>query len=130
MNRQSLTSQREKIDGLADRLKLFINLVTEIANLQNMVYELLLKRGKDLNSSIEKRIVASDKLDVKTNHYYLIDNGKLVLLLETATPEVLDAIVVKQPKKEIAPDRIKKNNQLKTNSNLQMCDASLEFRPI
>ena len=51
--------QWQQINGrdtkaLEVQLKLFIDPVAEHATIENMVYELLLKSGKDLNSKIEK----------------------------------------------------------------------------
>jgi adenine-specific DNA-methyltransferase len=58
-------------EALAEQLKLFIDPVAENANLQNMVYELLLKSGKDLNVNIET-----------CNGYYLIEGNELTFILE------------------------------------------------
>lgn len=94
----------------------FLDPITENATIDNMVYELLLKSGKDLNSVIEHK-----------KGYYTI-NGKV---LESATQEVIDSILVEHPNKVIALDRLfEGNDQLKTNTVLQMKDIGVEFKTI
>lgn len=107
-------------EALAEQLKLFIDPVAENANLQNMVYELLLKSGKDLNVNIEY-----------CNGYYLIEGKQLAFVLEKVDEQIIAEVLRRQPKKVIALDRIFKNNdQLKTNTALQMKDAGVEFKTI
>ena len=85
-----------------------------------MVYELLLKYGKSLNSSIEQK-----------DGYFAINGKELFLMLETASQETVDTILKKKPKKVIALDSLfKGNDQLKTNTVLQMRDAGIEFKTI
>lgn len=98
----------------------FIDPVAETATTNNMIYELLLKNGKDLNSTICHK-----------DGYYSINNQELFLMLEVATQQVIDAILAAKPNKVIALDRLfKGNDQLKTNTVLQMRDASVEFKTI
>ena len=98
----------------------FINPVSENATTDNMVYELLLKGGKSLNSTIEHK-----------NCYYAINCTELILMLETATQEVVDVVLAEHPQKVIALDKLfEGNDQLKTNTALQMRDAGVEFRTI
>lgn len=105
---------------LAEQMQLFVDPVAEKATTENMVYELLLKSGKDLNSRIEKK-----------PDYYVINDGELVLLLEEATQEIVDAVLAEKPVKVIALDWLfKGNDQLKTNTVLQMRDAEIEFKTI
>ena len=107
-------------EALAEQLKLFVDPVAEHANLQNMVYELLLKSGKDLNVNIET-----------CNGYYLIEGNELAFILEKVDEQIITEVLSKQPKKVIALDRIfKGNDQLKTNTALQMKDAGVEFKTI
>src|SRR5690606_37220317 len=57
--------------ALAKQMKLFVDPVSESATIENMVYELLLKSGKDLNSTIEKK-----------DGLYIVNDNELVLILE------------------------------------------------
>ena len=94
--------------------------VAEIATKNNMVYELLLRSGKSLNSTIEHR-----------NGFYAINGKELIMMLESATQELVDAIRAEHPQKVIALDSLfEGNDQLKTNTALQMRDAGVEFRKI
>lgn len=98
----------------------FLDPVTENATIDNMVYELLLKSGKDLNSVIEQK-----------EDYYLINGNELILMLESATQDVVNSVLAEHPDKVIALDSLfEGNDQLKTNTVLQMRDAGIEFKTI
>ncbi|GEM_PF-19637 len=63
--------------------------------------------------------------------YYKINGNELILLLEKATQEIIDAVIAEKPIKVIALDKLfKGNDQLKTNTVLQMKDAGVEFKTI
>ena len=63
--------------------------------------------------------------------YYTINETELVLLLEKANQEIIDAVIAIKPQKVIALDKLfKGNDQLKTNASLQMKDAGIEFKTI
>jgi adenine-specific DNA-methyltransferase len=117
--------QWKQIEGndpkaLAEQIQLFVDPVAESATVENMVYELLLKSGKDLNSHIQKDDVI-----------YWINDRELVLLLEKATEEIIRKVIAANPTKVIALDRVfSDNDQLKTNTVLQMRDAGIEFKAI
>lgn len=98
----------------------FLDPVEEAATTTNMVYELLLKYGKSLNSSIEHK-----------DGYFAINGRELFLMLEIASQETADTVLREKPNKVIALDRLfKGNDQLKTNTVLQMRDAGIEFKTI
>jgi len=69
-------------EALEKQMKLFIDPVSENATTENMVYELLLKSGKDLNS----------KLEYKEN-YYCVNDNELIFMLEKASQEIVDAVI-------------------------------------
>ncbi len=98
----------------------FINPVAENATIDNMVYELLLKNGKSLNSTIKH-----------TNNCYIINSDELVLLLESIDQATVDHVLTLHPQKVIALDNLfSGNDQLKTNTALQFRDAGIEFKTI
>lgn len=108
------------VKDLEEQMKLFIDPVSENATTENMVYELLLKSGKDINSKIEH-----------SENYYKVNDSELVLMLEKATQKIVDEILKEEPQKVVALDRLfKGNDQLKTNTALQMKDAGIEFKTI
>ncbi len=98
----------------------FINPVAPNVTAVNMVYELLLKNGKDLNSTIENK-----------NGYTLVNGTEMALVLEEITPEIIDGLLAAKPDKVIVLDKLfEGNDQLKTNTVLQMKDAGIQFRTI
>lgn len=106
--------------ALEEQMKLFVDPVAKNATTENMVYELLLKSGKDLNSTIEAK-----------DGFYAINESELVLILEKANQELIDTVIASKPQKVIALDKLfKGNDQLKTNASLQMKDAGIEFKTI
>lgn len=117
--------QWKQIEGkdakaLAEQMKLFVDPIADHATIENMVYELLLKSGKDLNSTIEKN-----------DGYFLINGNEMALILEKVSQEIIDAVITEKPIKVIALDKLfKGNDQLKTNTVLQMRDAGVEFKTI
>lgn len=117
--------QWQQINGkdakaLEEQMKLFIDPVAENATIENMVYELLLKSGKDLNCKIEQ-----------ATNYFKINENELVFMLDKATQEIIDAVLKEKPLKVVALDKLfKGNDQLKTNTVLQMKDAGIEFKTI
>jgi len=75
---------------------------------------------KDLNSKIELN-----------DGFYLVNAGELVLMLEVANKEIIEKLIAIKPLKVIALDKLfKGNDQLKTNTVLQMKDAGIEFKTI
>jgi adenine-specific DNA-methyltransferase len=107
-------------ESLKAQLALFVDPIAKHATTQNMVVELLLKSGKSLNS----------KIDVKDG-YHIINDNEIVMMLETVSQTVVEAIIKLKPQKVIALDRLFKNNdELKTNTALQMNDADIEFKTL
>ena len=66
---QQITGKNKQ--ALEEQMKLFVDPVAKNATTENMVYELLLKSGKDLNSTIEAK-----------DGFYVINETELVLILE------------------------------------------------
>jgi len=57
--------------------------------------------------------------------------GKIDWEKLTATQEIIDNVIASKPNKVIALDKLfKGNDQLKTNTVLQMRDAGIEFKTI
>ena len=110
----------DDIGKLKEQMLSFVDPVSETATINNMAYELLLRSGKSLNSKIERR-----------GKWFLVNNGELVLMLEEATQEIVNEVISVKPQKVVALDRVFSNNdQLKTNTALQLRDAGVEFKTI
>jgi adenine-specific DNA-methyltransferase len=107
-------------ENLLQQLNAFTNPVNEGSKEQNMLYELLLKAGYTL----------TDKVEAK-NKYFAINNGELIIALEEMSPPVIGQIIASAPQKVITLDNLfKGDDQLKTNTVLQMKDAGIEFKTI
>ena len=107
-------------DELAKQIKMFVDPVSEDAINENMLYELLLKSGKDLNSSV----VLKDKV------YYINDN-ELVILLDEVSQDIINAVISETPYKVLVLDKLfSGNDKLKTNTKIQMDDAGIKFKTI
>jgi adenine-specific DNA-methyltransferase len=112
--------QKNDKESLEAQMKLFIDPVSKNATTINMIYELLLKSGKNLNSKI-----------IEKGGFCAINGVELFFLLEKVNQKIIDNIIIKKPKKVIALDKLfKDNDQLKTNTSLQMKDAGIEFKTI
>ncbi|MBX2900938.1 MAG: site-specific DNA-methyltransferase [Cyclobacteriaceae bacterium] len=109
-------------ENLTTQLDAFTNPVKEGSETDNMFYELLLKAGYQLTDKIEKRLL-----------FYSVKDNELIVALETMNPEVVEVITksLPKPKKVITLDILFTNNdQLKTNTVLQMKDAGIDFKTI
>jgi len=92
----------------------------EHAKTEDVLYELLLKSGVPLTAKIEDK-----------GGYCLANDGEIALMLEKVDEEIIKAVTTRKPKKAITLDRLFKNNdQLKTNTALQMKDAGIEFKVV
>jgi adenine-specific DNA-methyltransferase len=113
--------------ALEEQMKLFVDPVAENATIENMVYELLLKSGKDLNSQIERVSTGS----TAGSAYFKVNDNELIFMLEKASQDIVDAVLSEKPLKVVALDKLfTGNDQLKTNTVLQMKDAVIEFKTI
>ena len=108
------------VEELAETIRVFTDSLAERAELENAIYELLLKNGSDLNSKVECR-----------DGYRRVNDGELILILEKAEPGMLREIVRSKPLKVIVLDRLfEGNDQLKVNAVFQMQDADVQCRNI
>jgi adenine-specific DNA-methyltransferase len=107
-------------ENLVQQLDVFTNPVCEGSNEQNMLYELMIKAGYQLTDKIE----AKDK-------YYSINDGELIIALAEMSQPIIDKMIVVKPQKVITLDNLfTGNDQLKTNTVLQMKDAGIEIKTI
>jgi len=107
-------------ENLVQQLEVFTNPVSEGSKDENMLYELMVKAGYQLTDKIEK----GDK-------FYSINDGELIIALEEMSRPVIDKIIATKPQKVITLDNLfTGNDQLKTNTVLQMRDAGVEFKTI
>ncbi|WOV90287.1 MAG: site-specific DNA-methyltransferase [Candidatus Zeuxoniibacter abyssi] len=101
----------EKIKNLQQQLSAHVNHIEKSATAESILYELLLKSGYPLTTTVKKIKLA--KKDV-----FSIDDGALLICLDKSlNQEVMDAMADKKPSRIICLDEgFKKNDQLKTNA--------------
>lgn len=110
-------------ENLEAQLQLFTHPLADDATPQGVLYELMLKAGLPLTATVQSM--------QKGGRWFLIAQGELAIALETATPEMIGAMVEAKPQRVLMLDECFKNNdQLKTNTVLQMKDAGVEFKTI
>lgn len=111
-------------DNLEQQLNAFTNPVREGSEKENMLYELMLKAGYLLTDQVSL-------LERGLRGVYSIANGELIIALEGMNQELIDTIISAKPKKVITLDKLfTGNDQLKTNTVLQMRDAEIDFKTI
>lgn len=107
-------------DNLVQQLDAFTNPVSGGSQEQNMLYELMIKAGYQLTDKVE----AKDK-------YYSVNDGELIIALKEMNQPIIDKMIAAKPQKVITLDNLfTGNDQLKTNTVLQMKDAGIEFKTI
>lgn len=107
-------------ENLVEQLDAFTNPVRESSEQVNILYELILKAGYLLTDKVEK-----------TENFYSINGGELIIAIESMDQETVEKMIAEQPQKIITLDHLfKGNDQLKTNTALQMRDAGVEFKTI
>jgi len=107
-------------EELVTQLTLHTDPVDENAKIENILYELLLKSGVPLTARIEEK-----------GGYYQVNGGEIALMLEKVNESLIKKVIAENPNKVITLDRLFNNNdQLKTNTALQMKDAGIEFKVV
>jgi len=107
-------------EELVTQLTLHTDPVDENAKIKNILYELLLKSGVPLTARIEEK-----------GGYYQVNDGEIALMLEKVNESIIKKVIAENPNNVITLDRLFNNNdQLKTNTALQMKDAGIEFKAV
>ncbi len=126
-------SEIDSEEKLTQQLDAFTNPIRPGAEKQNMLYELMLKAGYELTSSVQYVIASGAKQSQKGNNsasYYSINN-ELIIALDTINENLIGQIIAAKPQKVITLDSLfTGNDQLKTNTVLQMRDAGVDFKTI
>ena len=113
-------SKIESEDELVKQLQKHLEPLDERAKTEDVLYELLLKSGVPLTAKIEEK-----------SGYMLVNGNEIALILEKADDTIIKKVISEKPRKVITLDRLFKNNdQLKTNTALQMKDAGIEFKAV
>lgn len=117
-------------ENLETQLDAFTNPVREGSEKENILYELMLKAGYLLTDKVQEVKVLSTRGDLGVC-YHSVNDGELIIALEEMNQQLIDTIISAKPKKVITLDKLfTGNDQLKTNTVLQMRDAEIDFKTI
>jgi len=91
---------------------------------------LMLKAGCELTNPVQ--YVKLNKVKGNTGAgYYSINNDELIIALDAMNDKLVEQIIAAKPQKVITLDSLfTGNDQLKTNTVLQMRDAGVDFKTI
>jgi len=132
-------------EDLTKQLDAFDDPVKKGTEDENIVYELMLKMGLDLNLKVEGMVVSLDNDKLKSGKnkskemfgnytYFRIDDGRILIFTEAEgnTANFINHILENdKPEKVICLDRIFEcDDESKTNLVLQMRDAGVEFKTV
>ncbi len=142
-------SEIDSEEKLAQQLDAFTDPIKPGAEKQNMLYELMLKAGYELASPVQYVMVRQAHHDTKADDvtlslskgnitqgssgigYYSINNNELIIALDAMNEKLIKQIIAGKPQKVITLDSLfTGNDQLKTNTVLQMRDAGVDFKTI
>jgi adenine-specific DNA-methyltransferase len=114
-------TQIENVEQLEQQMLEMFDNVREGSTEEAMLYELILKSGKELTVAIEEKEAGGEK-------FFRINDGSLVICLSDHINEELFAgILAEQPKKIILLDKgFRNNDQLKTNLLLHAEGAGVD----
>ncbi len=136
-------SEIDSEEKLTEQLDAFTDPIKPGAEKQNMLYELMLKAGYELTSPIQYVIASEAKQSQKGKKiasgsanprndnigYYSINNNELIIALDAMNEKLIEQIIASKPQKVITLDSLfAGNDQLKTNTVLQMRDAGVDFK--
>jgi len=120
---------RERVktgDELKEQMRMFVDNVKKGAATEDMLFEIILKNSRfDLNVKVEKQ--SFDGID----YYRLADGVEIVCLAPKITKKFVDKVLSEKPERFTCLDiGFKNNDQLKTNTALQMEAGKVEFKVI
>lgn len=114
----------ETEDDLKNQIDAFQDPVKKKSEAETMAWEILLKSGYELTTPLERTEIAGVPV-------YSIANGEVILALEMISQKAIDEVIARKPKRVVCLDSLfAGNDQLKTNTVLQMKDVEVEFKTI
>jgi adenine-specific DNA-methyltransferase len=115
----------ESPKSLLENMKEFVDNVKKDSTQDNILFEIILKSGLDLNVKVEAKGNGEEK-------FYSIDDGKLIIYLgNKISKELASEFQKAKPEKIVCLDKCFNNNdQLKTNIMLQMEQDKIDFKVI
>ena len=108
-------------EQLAEQMQMFAKSEKEGAQVEDMLFELLLKFGQELTTPIETLEVAGGKV-------FAVHERKMLFVLEAFSDAMIQPLVDMKPREIIAIDGVfHDSDTLKTNFGLQCRDAGIKF---
>ena len=118
-------NEKSTPEALQEQLELFADHVLPDRSEQDILYELMLKAGLSLTAAIEEKTVADQKV------YSIADGLLFICLANPITQECLRGMAELEPQRVICLDAaFGGNDQLKTNTVLEMKSHGIEFRTV
>ncbi|MDI6765301.1 MAG: site-specific DNA-methyltransferase [Bacteroidota bacterium] len=118
------TDTIENEEDLKNQMEAFADPVKSLSTEENMAWEILLKSGYELTAKLET-------LTVKDVCMYSVADGEMMIALNTINEKAIEEIIKRKPKQFICLDKLfNGNDQIKTNTVLQMRDAGIGFEVI
>jgi len=111
-------------EQLTTQLEMSLNKVKPHAEMENQLWEILLKAGYPLSAKVEEK-------DLGGHPVHVLEEGKLAIALSGVSAETIAAVVRMKPMAFICPDSLfGGNDPLKTNAALQLRDAGIDFKSL
>lgn len=108
-------------EQLAEQMQLFTRAEKPGAQVEDMLYELLLKFGQELTTVIET-------LDVAAGRVFAVHQRQMLFVLEPLSAAMIVPLVALKPRELIAIDGVfQDSDTLKSNLDLQCRDAGIRF---
>lgn len=113
------------VEDLKQNMLAFVSNTKEQATHEGLVYEILLKIGMDLNTSITRNTLSGKEC------FAVGDQDVIITLAPEVDPMLIDEIVHIKPRVFICmDDAFKNNDQLKTNVSLELKNSGIDLRCI
>jgi adenine-specific DNA-methyltransferase len=108
-------------EQLAEQMALFTQTEKPGAQVEDMLYELLLKFGQELTTPVQA-------LEVAGGRVFAVNGGAMLFVLEPLNAEMVMSLVALAPRELIAIEgAFQDSDTLKTNLDLQCRDAGIRF---
>lgn len=116
-------------EQLAEQMQMFAKSEKEGAQVEDMLYELLLRFGQELTTSVEPlEFALTPGPSGEATKVFAIHDRKMLFVLESFTEAMIVPLVDMKPREIIAIDGVFNNSDmLKTNLDLQCRDAGIRF---
>lgn len=111
----------ETPEQLAEQVRLFVKSEKDGAEIEDILFELLLKFGQELTEKVEI-------LEIERGRIFAIHKRKMLFVLDGFTEEMIEPLLALNPREIIALDSVfLDSDELKSNLDLHCRDAGIKF---